>query len=562
MRILILLLLALPCFASDYYRQVVLQDPGLVSFWRLGEASGNFTDLKGGNTATANGGITYAQTGPIVDDSSTGVAFNGSTGYAAVANRSPFAFEYNQPFTLECWASRTTGGIYTLMGKMLGSGTAVTGYNLMWNSNDVEIYIINDIGAGRYIHRKIGSISGDNTWKHFVVTYSGSGVASGVSLYIDGVAQTLTTLSDTLASSTILANVDFTFGDRANGGCCFFSGSMADVAVYNRVLSADDVQKHYSFSRWPAVSRSTSAPLNVILDNDSAVDIDNAYQIQQFIRMGQLGYFNLVGYINSDSTTYGVVCSDIQFRYGGFAPTIGAYQLGDAQSVDDVNCGAYASEFKAGIDRTDYTDDTTVYRSLLSAAPNGSITLVVAASAVSLYQLMTTAGSPSGISLLTDKVAKVIWVAGIYSTGCEYNFGCQTASAPIAYATTANYVLANWPTSVPIEFVGIEQGDSVIIGQSKYATNIVSGSPFAYMTYDERPDWDGLGNWRTFLPSNFTVTGSNGNNVVNSTTGVNTWSSSPNNGMDYVTKALADSVYVNRGNYLITYNTHPWGATW
>lgn len=564
MRILFLLL-ALPCFADDYYRQVVLQTPGIVSYWRLGESSGNFVDLKGGNTATASGGgITYSSAGAILEDSNTSVTLNGSTGYGAVANRTPFAFEYNQPFSIEAWVYRAASGFFDIASKM-SSSAPFTGYALSNDNNAIAFFLINTFAGNKYIKVTASTSTPLNTWQHIVVTYTGSGLGSGVAIYADGALVFSTVSNDTLASSSILNNNDFAIGARGGGSGSFFNGRVDEVAVYSGVMSAADVLLHYRYGAnfIRRDTRSTSSNLNVIVDNDSAVDIDNFFQSQEFSRLAQLGYFKLLAYVNSDSTTEGVVCADYLMRYSGLSPRIGAYKGSDAQSSDNTNCAAYVALRQPGATRANYDDDVTVYREVLSAAANGSVTLIVAASAVSLYNLMTTAGSPSGIQLLTDKVAKVYWVAGIYPTGAEFNFGGGAGSPPGAYRTTANYVLANWPATVPIDFVGIEQGDPIVVNTSANKYSRPNGSPFNTLSYTSRSDWGSQANWASSLTSYYSSTGhANGTNTVVALTGVNTWTSTPNVLMSYLTKTQSDSEYIALGNYMLTYPSHPWGATW
>lgn len=560
---IVFLLLAIPCFASDYYRQVILQTPGLVSYWRLDESSGDFADLKGGNTATSIGGITYSQTGPITGDAATAVLFNGSTGNASIANSTPFAFDYNTPFTVEAWYKQTGSSSNVIFSKMQNSGT-FAGYELAVGSGNLHLFLINNFGSALMINKDWTTTSFSNgVWYHIVFTYDGSHLAAGCVAYVNGVLQTGAAVNDSLGSNSITTATSPYIGSRG-GSSGFLNGQLANLAIYDRVLTSTEIAQHYNYGqRSSPMSRSTSAPLNVLLDNDSAGDRDNIYELQGFLRLAQLGYWTVVGYINVDGDTYGAPCMEAIFNYSGFAPTIGTYQGAGFADTDNINCAPYAAAKFPGKTRFDYPTDAAIYRQLLTAAPNGSITLILAGSPASLYNFMTDGGSPSAVSLITDKVVRTIWVGGIYATGCEYNFGCASAGAPSVNRTNGNYVLANWPASVPLDFVGIELGDPVIVLGSDNLYSRPNGSPFYTLTYSSRPDWGSLGHYAAIGTSYLTVASAlNGSNAIDSTTGVNTWTSTPAAGMQYMGKAVSDAVLINLGNFLINDPSHPWGATW
>jgi len=79
----------------------------------------------------------------------------------------------------------------------------------------------------------------DWSWHHITITYDGSSAASGVTIYVDDVAQTSTVVADTLSATTLNA-ISFQLGavDATNS---FFSGVLDDVAVYDIELSAANV---------------------------------------------------------------------------------------------------------------------------------------------------------------------------------------------------------------------------------------------------------------------------------------------------------------------------------
>ena len=71
-------------------------------------------------------------------------------------------------------------------------------------------------------------------------TYDGSVSASGVAIYIDGVASSVTTIRDDLTGS-ILNNEALTIGNQNPSASFFFSGQMDDVRVYDFELSPSQI---------------------------------------------------------------------------------------------------------------------------------------------------------------------------------------------------------------------------------------------------------------------------------------------------------------------------------
>lgn len=81
-------------------------------------------------------------------------------------------------------------------------------------------------------------------WSHVFATYDGSGKASGVKLYVNGTAVPTETVNDNL-SDTIANAVPLTLGSRSSSAP--LDGSLADVRIYDRSLSAEEVASVYDF---------------------------------------------------------------------------------------------------------------------------------------------------------------------------------------------------------------------------------------------------------------------------------------------------------------------------
>jgi Concanavalin A-like lectin/glucanases superfamily len=81
----------------------------------------------------------------------------------------------------------------------------------------------------------------DGQWHHVAETYDGSGVASGVTLYVDGALDGMLTQRDNLGSNSILHNEDFTIGAGTGNGPQPFRGLIDELEVFNRLSGSGEV---------------------------------------------------------------------------------------------------------------------------------------------------------------------------------------------------------------------------------------------------------------------------------------------------------------------------------
>jgi len=561
--------LAAPMVAQNSYSTLIKNTPGLVGYWRLGEASGNFADSSGqGSTATTASGITYGATGVIAGDSNTAVTFSSSTG-ASVSNYTPYNFQYNQPFSAEMWFMPGAGvasGNYALLSTM-GLASPYTGWEIHCYDGALEfnLYSVTS-GDNIQVNGRSGLLTA-GVWYHIAVSYNGSGTAAGVSLFVDGAPIVVSATVSGLASQSIQGGHNLVIGNR-NGNCCATSGSIDEVAVYNVAVPELTWLYHHNLGLKtlnPLPMSTANVP--VIWDNDSTDDVDNYWELATFFQVARAGYAHPIALIVTDGSTYGAVCIDLIARYYGFVLPIGAYQ-GSAEPTDNGTvCDSYATTYRPGKTRGNYNTDAQAYRTALTAAASSSVVIIVDGPAQGLYDLMNDGNTPSGASLIASKVKHVYWAAGGYPSGSESNFNMTSGAM-----TSANYVLANWPNTVPIDFMsnlgGTPEsgGEYVVIGTSIY-TAALGGNPYSRLSgyTGGRGGWGSMNILRALADGSntyFSVSGSNGNNVVSASTGANTWSSTPNNGMNWVKNNLSDNFYAGMFNSYLYRDGHVWGAIW
>lgn len=219
---------------SSSLPQSTLND-GLTGYY---EFNGNASDSSGwANNGILQGGVSL--TADKNGQADSAYSFDGSTGYITTSN----LVTGPQAFTLSAWFKTTT----TTGGKIIGFGNSQTG-----NSTSYDRHIYMTTSGQLYFGVYPGSVQTINTsasyndglWHNVVATLS----SSGMMLYVDGV------LAASNASVTSAQSYrgywrigEDTLTSWTNAPTNFyFNGSIDNVRIYDRPLSATEVQTIYS----------------------------------------------------------------------------------------------------------------------------------------------------------------------------------------------------------------------------------------------------------------------------------------------------------------------------
>src|SRR3989338_9026057 len=243
---------------NEAYAALISKPPtnlGLVGYWSMNEGTGT---VAGDGSGNGNRGILTG--GPTWVDGKRGKAINFDGGDDYVNAGSAGNFERTNSFTVSLWIKRNPNPTVTaaVVAKEVGSGT-FQGWGLLilgGAANDpYRINIANTSGTNNLLVEY--PRTNDSGWHHVVFTYNGTSVASGVFLYEDGISKTQTIIADTLSAS-ILTATNFQIGAR-DGAASLFSGSIDDVRMYNRALSAAEIQALYK----SGAQKFTAPPTNL-----------------------------------------------------------------------------------------------------------------------------------------------------------------------------------------------------------------------------------------------------------------------------------------------------------
>ncbi|HZQ48434.1 MAG TPA: LamG-like jellyroll fold domain-containing protein, partial [Verrucomicrobiae bacterium] len=210
---------------------------GLVSWW---PGNGNASDPASGNNGTLQGSVTYV-------NGEVGQAFSFTANGQGVVVGNPVSLRL-QTFTIEAWVQRASTSLVNSSGQdglLFSYGSGGYGFGLSHVNGNV---ILSQIDASNVT---LGQGVTDTNWHHVAVTASGGTVI----FYIDGVAYAAPAYVPNYTFGTSAA-----IGARGDNLSAGFYGSIDEISVYNRVLSAAEIQAIYNAQ---SAGKCTSSPPSI-----------------------------------------------------------------------------------------------------------------------------------------------------------------------------------------------------------------------------------------------------------------------------------------------------------
>jgi inosine-uridine nucleoside N-ribohydrolase len=205
-------------------------------------------------------------------------------------------------------------------------------------------------------------------------------------------------------------------------------------------------------------------PVSLIFDTDMAPDYDDVGALAILHAMADSGEVKILATVSSNLRNTAVPCIEVLNTYFG-RPDIplGAVK-GNACDLGTWHKGLKWTEElpEKYLHRTkstaDSEDATNLYRRVLSAQPDTSVTIVTTGFLSNLKNLLLSRPdniSPlSGDELVRKKVNKLVSMAGIFPEGHEFNVHEDSLASQI--------VFEKWPT--PIILSGFEIGVEIFTG--------------------------------------------------------------------------------------------------
>lgn len=212
---------------------------GLQNLWAMEDGPTAMADQGGSAANLTASGVT---TGSITGLGPTAAIFSGA-GFATAANDTNTNFLTTQPFSVSLWTTFSASGAEDCLISTLNSAAGFQGWDIERNaSNKLEFIIFNTSTTG-ITSLSPGTYPASPNLLHIVMTYTGSGNSSGVTMYVNGVAIAATVAGSVTGS--IASGLPVTIGARPDHTVPH-NGAIGYVRIYNRVLSAAEVAVFYA----------------------------------------------------------------------------------------------------------------------------------------------------------------------------------------------------------------------------------------------------------------------------------------------------------------------------
>jgi hypothetical protein len=187
-------------------------------------------DLTGNNTITASS-LTYASDGTF--------SFNGTSNLLVFPENS--LMNTNSP-TVEVWIKTAA---LSQNGFWFEKGTVNSSYSLFQEGTNIIWRTVNS-GSPPYDNLYVATASylSTSSWAHIVGTYT----TGNKRLYINGMQVANNTVSGTIATNANGCSIGVYGGFSGSRGY-WYNGNIGNVKVYNRALSAAEVQQNFEATR-------------------------------------------------------------------------------------------------------------------------------------------------------------------------------------------------------------------------------------------------------------------------------------------------------------------------
>ncbi|HMH20135.1 MAG TPA: nucleoside hydrolase [Puia sp.] len=251
----------------------------------------------------------------------------------------------------------------------------------------------------------------------------------------------------------------------------------------------------YSFST-PLSAQKNKKPVPVILDTDLGPDYDDVGAVAILHALADKGEARPLAIMASNKNEFVAPCINILNSWFGRpdlpigAPKgAGAPSRGATQHWPEMLVKKYPHTIKT---TAEVPDAVQLYRKILAAEPDHSVTIISIGFLTNLANLLASApdnySGLSGRDLVSKKVTSLVSMAGRFPEGREYNIYIDS--------TASEKVFMHWPT--PVFFSGWEVGQQIITGRQLVANENLRGpvkDVFAWCIGFSGADLNGRMSW-------------------------------------------------------------------
>lgn len=207
-------------------------------------AGTTWTDLSG------NGNHGTLTNGPVFNGGFEGMSFDGSNDY--VTCLSPVS---DAPISLSLWVNfQSLLSAQAVLGvaDTIGTASFLKTINIIYLppqkvQGGLSVFVWDDAPPYQ-IARPLTPFSTSGSWTHVFVIVSKSGTSYSVQMFVNGVEGATDTGS---GAGFVFNEVLIGIAKREDGALLYpLGGRVDDICIYNRALSANEVQQNYNATRW------------------------------------------------------------------------------------------------------------------------------------------------------------------------------------------------------------------------------------------------------------------------------------------------------------------------
>jgi hypothetical protein len=226
----------------SYYRRLIEQGliAKLLAVYKMSDA----TDSLGLYSGTARTGNTFTTANAVdglacqfLNSSNSGIVIpdNDAFSFTDTFADKPFALKFNLN------ASDITPTLSPIFARYSGSNNSTSEYLIYLRSGKVAVLLFNKTGS-IFIGAETVATIPSNTARNIIVSYNGSGSWTGITIEINGVAQTPLTNLSSAGTYVCMGNTaqSTMIGSYTNSVTSNYAGTIDELYVFNALLTADE----------------------------------------------------------------------------------------------------------------------------------------------------------------------------------------------------------------------------------------------------------------------------------------------------------------------------------
>lgn len=249
-------------YASDelaqaaYVTSVIDFSPNLIAHWKLNDnlSTNVVLDAVGNHNGILTDGVnnyTSDLSTSSKPDSNMVNAFDfdGADDSIKIDDHADLSFgdgaSTDSPFSVSFWINKDDGSTYEVL--MKGDSDITIEYVLNIASIGFLHLILYDDNKDNWIKLQIDdALISAGSWKHCVVTYDGSGLASGITFYVDGIIISSTTATSNGTYDAMHDEGGDLYISQNKRSAAFGNGQLDNVMLFDKELSQAEVTALYN----------------------------------------------------------------------------------------------------------------------------------------------------------------------------------------------------------------------------------------------------------------------------------------------------------------------------